>query len=55
MDVLFVCLPSGNRVKHLIRHYQGKSNCDTFHNLVPFVQFKKCEKTPMEECSLQHY
>ena len=24
--------------------------CDVLHDLVPFVQFKKREKTPMEEC-----
>ena len=23
--------------------------CDTLHDLVPFVQFKKREKTPMDE------
>ena len=24
--------------------------CDALRDLVPFVQFKKREKTPMEEC-----
>ena len=34
--------------KNLISiHYEYS---DALHDLVSFMQFKKCEKTPMEEC-----
>ena len=29
-----------------------KNRCDAFRNFVLFVQFKKTEKTPMEDCYL---